>query len=119
MPKDKLNEEFLNALHGAEMTLSAMGFLRDKYIEIGYAQFADFKSKNAKVQFVFGPSEWEISIVIYALNQKYSFGDLLKISAVLEWVNNNRYKEENGRNIQNEVLWFTDLLKVSLPILNS
>jgi hypothetical protein len=117
MTKEKLNEEFLIALSRAEQALTEIGFTRDKYIEKGYAQFVYFKSKSAKVEFLFGPSDWHVDMIIYVSNKQYSFGDLLKIPAVLEWVNNNRYKEENGRHLQKEILWFIELLRISHPII--
>lgn len=66
---------------------------------------------------MFGPSDWHIDIIVHVSKNKYSFGELLNIPSIMDWVNNNRYKEGNGRNLQNEVLWFVELLKVSLPLI--
>ncbi|CAN5487389.1 hypothetical protein BH10BAC2_BH10BAC2_11720 [soil metagenome] len=118
MTKDKTTEEFLAALDKSEELLAEMAFQKDVYIEKGSAYFISYKRKNIKVEFLFGPPQFEVDIITYISNEKYSFGDLLKILAILEWVNNNRYKQENGRNIHKEILWFIDLLKISLSILN-
>ena len=117
MPKSEINQKFLRALNSSEFALSEMGFEGPNYVEKGYAQFVYFNSTNVKVEFLFGPPEWHVDMLIYVSDKKYSLGDLLKIPVILEWVNNNRYKEENGKNILAEILWFVDLLKVSLPIL--
>jgi hypothetical protein len=119
MTRGKINEEFLAALNSSEDVFSEISFEKDRYIEKGYAQYVYYKNKNVKAEFLFGPPDWHIDMIIYVSNKKYSFADLLKIPVILDWVNNNRYKQENSRNIQNELLWFIDLLRVSLPILSS
>ena len=54
-------------------------------------------------------------MIIYTAKGKFSFKDLLSISEMNRWVNDNRYKQTNGRNMKNELWVFVELLKVSLP----
>jgi len=56
----------------------------------------------------------EIEIVLLTLFFKRH--SLLNIPEVNRWVNDNRYNQANGRNVKNELLWFVELLKVSLPV---
>ncbi|GAA4439056.1 hypothetical protein GCM10023091_20700 [Ravibacter arvi] len=54
-------------------------------------------------------------MIIYTSKGKFTFKNLLSISEINRWVNDNRYKQENGRNVKNELLWYVELLTVSLP----
>lgn len=115
--KDKLTEEFLKALNEIEIVLLTLLFKRHSFFEKGLAYYIEYrKENNTRVEFLFGPSDWHIEMAIYTSKGKFSFKDLLNIPEVNRWVNDNRYKQENGRNVKNELLWFVELLKVSLPI---
>jgi len=115
--KDKLTEEFLQAQKEIEGILLAMLFKQHYFLKKGLAYFIEYKKGSTVVEFIFGPSDWDVEMIIYIRNQKYAFKDLLEIPAIKTWVNDNRYKQENGRNVNNELLWFVELLKVSLPII--
>lgn len=54
-------------------------------------------------------------MLIYTSKGKFAFKDLLSIPEIKKWVSENRYEQENGRNLKNELQWFVDLLKTSLP----
>jgi hypothetical protein len=113
---NNLTEEFLNALNEIEVLLFSLLFSRHSFFEKGLAYFVEYKKEsNTKVEFLFGPSDWGIEMIIYTSNGKYAGKDLLQIPEILKWVNDNKYKQENGRNLKNELIWFVELLKISLP----
>ncbi len=113
--KDKLNEEFLEAVNDIEVVLHALLFKRHSFSEKGLAYFIEYKKENnTVVEFIFGPSNWDIEMIIYSSKGKFAFKDLLSITEVKRWVSDNRYKQKNERNVKNELVWFVDLLKVSL-----
>ena len=115
--KGKLTEDFLKALNEIEIALQALLFKRHSVLEKGFAYYIEYgKENNTRVEFLFGPSDWEIEMIIYTSKGKFAFSDLLDIPEINRWINNNRYKEENGRNVKNELLWLVELLKISLPI---
>jgi len=114
--KDKLTEEFLKALNEIDVVLLALLFKRHSFFEKGVAYYIEYiKENNTRVEFLFGPSDWDIEMIIYTSKGEFAFKDLLSISEINRWVNDNRYKQENGRNMKNELLWYVELLKVSLP----
>jgi hypothetical protein len=111
-----LTEDFLEAINDIEIVLLSLLFKRHSFFEKGLAYFIEYRrEKNTRVEFLFGPSDWAIEMIIYTSKGKFAFKDLLSISEINRWVNENRYKQENGRNVKNELLWYVDLLKVSLP----
>ena len=113
---EKLTEEFLKALSEVDLKLSKLFFTRYSFQEKGFAFYIEYrKENNARVEFLFGPSDWEIQMIIYSSKGKFAFKDLLAISDITRWVNNNRYNQDGGRNLKNELFWFVELLKVSLP----
>lgn len=113
---NNLTEGFLEAINEIEIVLLALLFKRHSFFFKGLAYFIEYKKENnTSVEFLFGPSDWAIEMIIYTSKGKFAFKDILSIPEINSWVNNNRYKQENGRNIKNELKWFVDLLKVSLP----
>jgi hypothetical protein len=113
---NNLTEDFLEAINEIEIVLLALLFKRHSFFDKGLAYFIEYKKENnTRVEFLFGPSDWAIEMIIYTSKGKFAFKDLLSIPEINSWVNNNRYKQENVRNIKNELEWFVDLLKVSLP----
>jgi hypothetical protein len=115
--KDKLTEEFLVGIKEIESILFLLNFYPYSFEEKGPAYFIKYKRGGSIVEFLFGPSDWDIEIIIFTSKGKFAFKDLLQIPTIAEWVNNNKYKEVNGRNIKNELLWAVELLKTSLPII--
>lgn len=113
---NNLTEDFLEAINEIEIVLLDLLFKRYSSFEKGLANFIGYrKENNTRVEFLFGPSDWAIEMIIYTSKGKFAFRDLLSIPEIYSWVNSNRYKQENGRNIKNEIEWFVNLLKVSLP----
>lgn len=114
--KIKLTEEFLKALDEIEIMLLALFFKRHYFFEKGLAYYIEYKKEynNTRVKFLFGPSDWSIEMIIYTSKGKFAFKDLLSIPEIYNWVDKNRYKQVNDRNVKNELEWFLDLLNVSL-----
>jgi hypothetical protein len=114
--KNKSTQEFLSALETIENTLLLMSFQKYSFHEKGYACYAEYKSNTCIVEFLYGPPEWDIEMIIYTSKDKFEFKDLLQIPKITEWVTNNIYVQKKG-NLKAEVLWFLKLLKFSLPII--
>ena len=113
---DKLTAQFLKALNEIEIVLITLLFKRHSFIEKGLAYYIEYRNKNnTSVEFLFGPSEWGIEMIIFTSKGKFAFKDLLSIPEISSWVNNNKYKQESNRNIKKELEWYIDLLKVCLP----
>lgn len=113
---NNLTEDFLEAMKEIEIALLVLLFERHSFLEKGLAYFIEYRKKNnTRIEFLFGPSDWAIEMIIYTSKGKFAFKDLLDIPDIKIWVNNNRYKQKNDRNIKNELEWFIDLLKISLP----
>jgi hypothetical protein len=115
--EDKISKEFLQGISLSESKLSEMGFNMSSIVEKGLAFYIEFKRNDCKVEFLFGPGDFEIEMIIYTSKGKFAFRDLLQISPILEWVNNNRYTPKNHRILNDELSWFIELLKVSIPII--
>lgn len=115
--KNKLTEDFLKTLNEIEIVFLTLLFKRHSFFEKGLAYYVEYrKENNTSVEFLFGPSDWDIEMIVYTSKGKFAFKDLLSIPEINRWVSDNRYKQENGRNVKNELLWFVELLKVSLPL---
>ena len=114
---DKFNEEFLQALKEVEKSLLALLFKPYSFEEKGFAYFVQYKRENSIVKFLYGPPEYEVDIIVYTAKGKFEFKDLLENSDIAAWVNKNKYLMGNEKNIRNEMLWFVELLKFSLPII--
>ena len=116
--KDKITEEFLLALKEMEPLLLTLKFVPYSYLEKGPAYYIQYKkeSTGTVVEFLFGPSDWMIQMIIFASKGKYEFKDLIAIPAIAKWLDKNKYEPENVRHIKKEMLYFIELLKISLPI---
>lgn len=113
---NNLKNDFLKALDEIELMLLVLFFKRHSFFEKGEANYIEYrKENNTRLEFLFGPSDWDIEMIIYTSKGKFAFKDLLSVPEINRWVSENRYKQENGRNIKNELQWFVDLLKTSLP----
>ena len=113
--KKNITEEFLQGVKDIEEVFFNMGYNQLSYLEKGYACYVQYKNKDCIVEFIFGPPEYQIEILIYVAKEKYAFKDLLRIPAIENWVRINRYVQGDKRKLKNELLWFVDLLKFALP----
>ena len=98
--KDKLTEDFLKALKEVESVLLLISFVKHSLQEKGLAYFVEFKKGSTVVEFLFGPPEFKIEMIIYTLKGKFAFREMLEIQAIGKWVNENRYVQLNARNIK-------------------
>lgn len=114
---DKLTKEYVDGMKEIDKILSLFGFRQSSLEKKGVAYFIAYKRGETLVQFLFGPPDWDTEMIIYISTEKFAFKDLLQIPAIAKWVDENRYTQENGRSIRNELLWDVELLKFSLPII--
>jgi len=114
---DKLIEDFLNGIREIEIDLIACGFLASRSEKLGVGYLFRYESGQTTVEFLFGPSDWDIEMIVYTSTGKYAFKDLLAIPLISEWVNQNRYTQEGQRDIKKELGWYVSLLKFSLPLI--
>lgn len=113
---NELTKEFLTAQNEIEVVLKTLFFNRHSFIEKGQAYYIEFiKNNGTKLEFLFGPSDWDVEMIIVSSKGKFAFKDLLDIPEINSWVNSNQYRQDGLRNLKNELLWFIELLKVSLP----
>jgi hypothetical protein len=115
--KDKLTEDFLVGIKEVQNILATMHFYPHSFEEKGAAYFIKYKRGSSIIEFLFGPSDWDVEMIIFTLKGKFAFKDLLQFAVILKWVHDNRYMQANGRNVKNELLWAIKLLKVALPII--
>ena len=114
----RIEKEFLQGINDIEPELLKLFFTKYSYLEKGPAYYVEYiNTNNSTVEYQFGAPEWNIDIIIRTNKGKFSFGDLLGIPEILNWVNKNRYIEINNRSLTNELLWFVELLKISLPLI--
>jgi hypothetical protein len=112
--KDNLTEDFVEGIEDVKKLLIFIRFQPLSFDKKGLAYFVKFHREKTIIEFIFGPSDWDIELIIYIGNQKFAFKDLLEILAIAKWVDDNRYRQAKGRDIKKELLWFVELLKVSL-----
>ena len=115
--KDNLTEDFLEGIEDVKKLLLFIRFQPLLFDKKGLAYFVKFQREKTIIEFLFGPSDWDIEMIIYIGNRKFAFKDLLEIFAIAKWVDDHRCKQAMGRNIKKELLWFVELLKVSLPLI--
>ncbi|QQS42841.1 MAG: hypothetical protein IPM63_07875 [Acidobacteriota bacterium] len=112
--KDDTTRHFLEAMNEVEVILSSDSFVKRSITEKGLACWVEFANESVLVEFSFGPPEWHVNMIIRVSNMKYEFKDLLKIPVVNEWVRKNRHKQRDLSNIRDELMWFVELMKISL-----
>ena len=115
--RDKLTESFLQAINVVDEIFLSISFKPCSFVERGFAYFIRYKREGCNVEFIYGPPEYQVEMIIYTLKSKFELKDLLKYPAIALWVNNNRYRQVDDRDIKNEMLWFVELLKFSLSII--
>ncbi|HVW94863.1 MAG TPA: hypothetical protein VHA56_02750 [Mucilaginibacter sp.] len=114
---DEQTLDFLSAIRDANVRLISRSFKRYSYKEKGYTYYIRFKKEDSIVEFIWGPPEFQIEMILYVGSLKYAFKDLLKIPEIGRWVSSNRYKQGDKRNVKSEMLWFLDLLQISLEVI--
>lgn len=114
---DKLIEKYLDVLKEVENLLSSMNFLVKKVERKGFAVITEYKRGNTSVRFLFGPSDWDIEMIVSTAKGKFTLGDLFQFPAIRRWVEENRYESRKERSLHGELMWNLELLKISLPLI--
>ncbi len=115
--ENKLAEEFLDALKKNEHVLLNMSFKPFSFEKKGFAYYVQYKKDNCLTEFLFGPSDYQIEMIVYTSKGKFAFKELLQIPEIAAWVNKNQYIEKDRRDLKREIAWFVDLLDFSLPFI--
>ncbi len=110
-------EEFLSGIGEIDEILSAMGFRRHSLRRLGLACFVEFKRRETVVEFLFGPPEWHVEMIIHTLHGKHTLADLLNVPRILEWADETDDSEPSLQDAKDELLWYVRLLKFALPII--
>ncbi len=108
-----MENSFLNAWNEIMKDLTNSSFSNYNYNQEGFVVSAKFTSGEFTIKFLYGPPEYEIEMIIYKNDNKTNFKDLLQISEIKSWVNQNKYIEGKSRNLKRELLWFIDLFNFS------
>lgn len=114
--ENETTNKFLIGVRVIEPDLESLGFAQHDFEHKGYASYVYYKRRDTVVEFIYGPSDWDVEMLITTPTRKLALKDLLQIPAIADWFANNRYKSANGRNAADELHWFVELLKFSLPI---
>lgn len=112
--KDKLSKDFLEALEAVESIFFMLSFVKHSFQEKDFTYYLEFKKDTTIVELLFGPPEFQLEMIIYTTKGEFELKDLFEIPVIRKWVNNNRYIQLNDRNIKDELVWFIELMKVSL-----
>jgi hypothetical protein len=84
--KDNLTEDFLEGIEDVKKLLLFIRFQPLLFDKKGLAYFVKFQKEKTIIEFLFGPSDWDIEMLIYIGNRKFAFKDLLEILAIAKWV---------------------------------
>lgn len=114
----KLTENFLKGLEDVERLLRVLHFSPKGLHKKGVAYFVQYQRGETIIEFLFGPSDWDVEMIIYTSKGKFAFRDLLNIPSIAQWVNDHRYTQLHERDIHEELLWFVNLLTFSLPMID-
>ena len=109
---------FIQSVKDVETALTNIGLSHLSTEKKGYATYIEYKgAHDTHVTFAFGPSDWDVDMVVERNGTKYAFKDLLQIPSVAQWIKDNQYKQETGKRIiADEVGWFVKLLKFVFEI---
>jgi hypothetical protein len=113
----KSEEGFIKSLEEVKPLLDQMGFIQTHFEEKGLAVFTEYAKQDTKVEFMCGPPEWHVEMIITTPRRSYAFKDLLQIPLVDEWFKSNKFSEDNEYNINAELRYFINLLEFALPVL--
>jgi hypothetical protein len=110
-------ESFIKIMNDMEKVLADIG-LSHLSTEKKGATFIEYQgTDDTRVTFMFGPSDWDVEMIIKRNGIKYAFKDLLQIPSIAQWTKDNRYiQETRDRSIADEVGWAVKLLKFVFEI---
>jgi hypothetical protein len=104
-------ETFIQSIKDIETQLTDIGFSHLATTKKGYATYVDFKSADkTQVSFMFGPSDWNVEILLTTNEKKYAFKDLLQIPSIALWTKDNKFQPRTNDRAKDELSWYIDLL---------
>jgi aryl-phospho-beta-D-glucosidase BglC (GH1 family) len=109
-------EAFIKSISEAETILTDIGLSHISTEKKGYATFVGYKGTDTLVSFMFGPSDWNVEILLAKNGKKYAFEDLLQIPLIAQWTIKNKFRQVTNDRIKDEVFWFVNLTKFLLEI---
>ena len=111
-------ESFIKAMNEMEKVLTDIGLSHLSTEKKGYATYIEYGgARDTQVTFMFGPSDWNVEIILARNGKTYTFKDLLQIPSVAQWTKDNKYKPEtSNRIIADEIGWFVKLLRFVFDI---
>lgn len=113
-----LSKVFIVGINKIMPELKKMDFDLFFFTGIGFGEYIEFRNKkNTSIEFFFGPSDWDIEIIIQTSKGKFGFRDLMEIKETKIWILDNIYKKVHPRSIESELFWFLDLLRNSLKFI--
>jgi len=105
-------DAFIKSIKDIETELTSIGFLHLSTTKKGHATYVDYKSAdNTLVSFMFGPSDWNVEMLLTTKQKKYALKDLLEIPPIAQWTKDNKFQPRTNDKIKDELIWFADLLK--------
>ena len=91
----KSQESFIKSIKDVENILSDIGLSHFSLTKKGYATYIKYKGKDETlVTFMFGPSDWNVEILLEKNKTKYAFKELLQNSSIAQWVRENKFQQK-------------------------
>ena len=115
--KPDVEKQFLTAVSEVSGRLAGLGLSGPVIEHKGHACFVEFQGRAKTVEFIFGPSDWDVEMFISDSQHRLAFRDLLELPQIDAWVKSSRLQRIGTRSIRNELAWYVDLLEFSLPLL--
>ena len=102
---------FIESVKKIENKLNELNLYHSSTIKKGFATYIAYETlTKTKVEFIYGPADWAIDIVLSKDDKVYGFKDLLKIPVVFQWANGNKINYGKNSKLDDELTWFVNLL---------
>jgi hypothetical protein len=59
---------------------------------------------------MFGPSDWNVEMLLTTKEKKYALKDLLQIPSIVQWTKDNKFQPKTNDRVKDELGWYVDLL---------
>lgn len=104
-------EAFIQSTRAFETQLTDLGFSHLSTTKKGYATYVDFSSADKTlISFMFGPSDWNVEILLTVNEKKYALKDLLEIPSIAQWTKDNKFQPKANDIVKDELSWYVSLL---------
>jgi hypothetical protein len=112
------DNKFLKANEDIEALLLNMSYKKVGFLQKGYAYYIEYQSNKNKIEFLYGPPDYDIEMILYIDNKKYAFRDLYKIPEIKKWIE--QHREHNDKyDFKAIMLWYIKLAMFSLSIITT